>query len=207
MAADKILYVKPSKQAKVVGRTEIRVQDLAELEGEPKLVEQMLPVVVLHLKGDREQKLYASFLDIARAIRQVNPNVTLDCVGEQDTVIMYTPQLKKPGKAAELAKVLVVCLVLFFGAMVTLMTFHNEASIPEILAQIHTLLTGQQSDRPLLLIFSYTAGILLGISCFFNHFGRKKLTDDPTPVQVEFVAYKKQIDDAIVDQLEERKQS
>ncbi len=54
----------------------------------------------------------------------------------------------------------------------------------------------------MLLIISYAAGIAIGIMSFFNHFGRKKLTDDPTPVQVEFVAYKKQIDDAVVDELE-----
>lgn len=204
MAADKILYVKPSKQAKIVGKKEVTVQDLAELEGDQKLVEQMLPVVVLRLKGDREQKLYASFLDIARAIRKVNPNVTLDCVGEQDTVIMYTPVLKKPGKFMEFLKVLLVCTILFFGGALTLMTFQNEASVPDIMRNVHTYLTGETVDRPVVLILSYTAGIALGISCFFNHFGKKKITDDPTPVQVEFVAYKKQIDDAIVDQLEEQ---
>ena len=204
MAADKILYVKPSKQAKIVGKKEITVQDLAELEGDQKLVEQMLPVVVLRLKGDREQKLYASFLDIARAIRKVNPNVTLDCVGEQDTVVMYTPVLKKAGKFMEFLKVLLVCAILLFGGALTLMTFQNEASVPDIMRNVHTFLTGETVDRPVVLILSYTAGIALGISCFFNHFGKKKITDDPTPVQVEFVAYKKQIDDAIVDQLEEQ---
>lgn len=204
MAADKILYVKPSKQAKIVGKNEITVQDLAELEGDQKLVEQMLPVVVLRLKGDREQKLYASFLDIARAIRKVNPNVTLDCVGEQDTVVMYTPVLKKAGKFMEFLKVLLVCAILLFGSALTLMTFQNEASVPDIMRNVHTFLTGETVDRPVVLILSYTAGIALGISCFFNHFGKKKITDDPTPVQVEFVAYKKQIDDAIVDQLEEQ---
>lgn len=205
MSSDKILYVKPSKQAKVVGKPEVTVQDLADLEGDQTLVEQMLPVVVLRLKGDKEQKVYASFLDIARAIRKVNPNVTLDCVGEQDTVVMYAPTQKKTGKSVEFLKVTLVCLVLFFGAMITLMTFHNEASIPEVMINIHFLLTGQETERPLVLILSYAAGVALGISCFFNHFGKKKLTDDPTPVQVEFVAYKKQIDDAIVDELEDRK--
>ena len=46
-----------------------------------------------------------------------------------------------------------------------------------------------------------------GISCFFNHFGKKKLTDDPTPVQVQFVQYKKEVDDAVIDELEEQQRS
>ena len=203
MSVDKILYVKPSKQAKVVGKPEVTVKDLAQLEGDQKLVEQMLPVVVMRMKGGQAQKVYASFLDIARAIRKVNPNVTLECVGELDTVVMYVPELKKPKKSVEFLKVAVVCFVLFWGSMLTLMTFHNEASIPEVFSNIHLLLTGEATERPLVLILSYASGIAFGISCFFNHFGKKKLTDDPTPVQVEFVSYKKQIDDAIVDELEE----
>lgn len=206
MSADKTLYVKPSKQAKVVGKKEITVQDLAKLEGEKTLVEQMLPVVVMRVKGDKEQKLYASFLDIAKAIRKVNPNVTLDCVGETDTMIMYSPTLKQPKKSVEFLKVLIVCLILFFGSALAIMTFHNDASVPDVLKVVHTLLTGEETDRPVVLIISYAAGIAIGIMSFFNHFGKKKITDDPTPVQVEFVAYKKQIDDAVVDELENQQQ-
>lgn len=203
MSADKTLYVKPSKQAKVIGKKEITVQDLAKLEGDQTLVEQMLPVVVMRVKKpDQEQKLYASFLDIAKAIRKVNPNVTLDCVGELDTMIMYAPQMKQPKKGVEFLKVLLVCVILFFGSALAIMTFHNDASVPDVLKIVHTIFTGEETDRPLLLIISYAAGIAIGIMSFFNHFGRKKLTDDPTPVQVEFVAYKKQIDDAVVDELE-----
>lgn len=203
MSADKTLYVKPSKQAKVIGKKEITVQDLAKLEGDQTLVEQMLPVVVMRVKKpDQEQKLYASFLDIAKAIRKVNPNVTLDCVGELDTMIMYAPQMKQPKKGVEFLKVLLVCVILFFGSALAIMTFHNDASVPDVLKIVHTIFTGEETDRPVLLIISYAAGIAIGIMSFFNHFGRKKLTDDPTPVQVEFVAYKKQIDDAVVDELE-----
>ncbi len=205
MSAEKIVYVKPTKQAKVVGKPEVTVEDLAQLEGDRNLVKELLPVVVMKLKGGQEQKVYASFLDIARAIRQVKPDIALECVGELDTVVMYAPKLKEAKKSVEFLKVAVVCFVLFWGSMLTLMTFHNEASIPEVFTNIHMLLTGEEVERPLVLILSYAAGIALGITCFFNHFGKKKLTDDPTPVQVEFVSYKKQIDDAIVDELEEQR--
>ena len=97
--------------------------------------------------------------------------------------------------------------MLLVGSALTLMTFHNEASIPAILCNVHTLLTGEETERPMLLIVSYAAGIFLGISCFFNHFGKKKLTDDPTPVQVQFVQYKKEVDDAVIDELEEQQGS
>ena len=204
MAMDPVIYVKGAKEAKLVGRTQVLVQDLAKLEGDPDVVKELLSLEVLKLAGGRAQKTYAGFLDIARAIRQVYPKVILECVGEPDTVISYVPYRKNGSRYAEWAKVILICFVLFWGSMLTLMTFHNEASIPEVFVNVHRLLTGEETERPILLIVSYAVGIALGIGCFFNHFGKKKLTDDPTPVQVEFVSYKKQIEDAIVDQLEDK---
>ena len=38
----------------------------------------------------------------------------------------------------------------------------------------------------------------LGIIVFFNHFSKKKLTTDPTPIHVEMRNYEKQINEAII---------
>lgn len=147
MSADKIVYVKPTKQAKVVGNPEVLVKDLAQLEGDQEVVRRLLPVVVMRLKGGEAQKVYASFLDIARAIRRAEPEITLECVGELDTVIMYVPQLKQTKKSVEFLKVALVCFVLFWGSMLTLMTFHNEASIPEVFTNIHLLPTKKRQPK------------------------------------------------------------
>ena len=81
MSAGKIVYVKPTKQTKVVGKPEVRVKDLAQLEGDQEVVRRLLPVVVMRLKGGEAQKVYASFLDIARAIRRAEPEVTHTATG------------------------------------------------------------------------------------------------------------------------------
>ena len=46
---------------------------------------------------------------------------------------------------------------------------------------------------------SYCIGLGLGIVIFFNHVGRKKITPDPTPIQVEMRKYETDIDTTFIE--------
>ena len=45
----------------------------------------------------------------------------------------------------------------------------------------------------------YSIGLFLGIMIFFNHLGRKKITHDPTPIQVEMRTYEKDVDTTFIE--------
>ena len=45
----------------------------------------------------------------------------------------------------------------------------------------------------------YSIGLFLGIMVFFNHVGRKKITHDPTPIQVEMRTYEKGVDTTFIE--------
>ena len=84
------------------------------------------------------------------------------------------------------------------------MTFHTDAAVPDVFVQVNKIFTGEEVTRPVLLIASYSVGIAVGIIVFFNHFNKKKITDDPTPVEVEFASYQKQVDECMVDILSDQ---
>lgn len=46
---------------------------------------------------------------------------------------------------------------------------------------------------------TYSIGIGLGVLIFFNHFMGKKLTADPTPMEVEMRAYEDQVDTTVLE--------
>ena len=46
---------------------------------------------------------------------------------------------------------------------------------------------------------SYCIGLGIGILIFFNHVGRKKITHDPTPIQVEMRKYETDLDTTFID--------
>ena len=45
----------------------------------------------------------------------------------------------------------------------------------------------------------YCLGLAVGILVFFNHIGKKKITSDPTPIQVEMRKYEKDVDTAFIE--------
>ena len=46
---------------------------------------------------------------------------------------------------------------------------------------------------------TYAIGLAVGITVFYNHFGPKKITKDPTPIETEMRKYENEINDALVD--------
>ena len=50
-----------------------------------------------------------------------------------------------------------------------------------------------------ILELSYCIGLPIGIMVFFNHFNRRKLIMDPTPIHVEMRSYEKQVNEAIIE--------
>ena len=46
---------------------------------------------------------------------------------------------------------------------------------------------------------SYCIGVTVGILVFFNHVGKKKLTPDPTPIQVQLRKYEQDVDTTFIE--------
>ena len=204
MPQSQTIYVKAKKQAKIVKKRQVSIGDVADLEGDPVLVSKIKDLTVTQLKEKAKHSVLISILDIAKTIRQNMDNVSVVSVGASDTVIMYKPDMKRPSPAVEAIKIIFVCFILFFGAALAIMTFHTDAAVPDVFIQVNKIFTGEEVSRPVLLIISYSVGIAVGIIVFFNHFSKKKITDDPTPVEVEFAAYQKQVDDCMVDILSDQ---
>ena len=71
-----------------------------------------------------------------------------------------------------------------------------------LFSQIYTLVTGNVSSGFTILEISYSVGIGLGVLFFFNHFGKRKLTDDPTPMQVQMRIYEDDVNKTIMEEME-----
>ena len=50
----------------------------------------------------------------------------------------------------------------------------------------------------------YCIGLAVGIILFFNHIGKRKLSDDVTPIQVEMDKHNKDTWNTIIDKVKEK---
>lgn len=87
------------------------------------------------------------------------------------------------------------------------MTFQTDAALPSAFEQLYIIFLGDTKLQPYLIEIPYAIGIAVGIIVFFNHFSKKRLTDDPTPIEVELRSYEVQVEDSIIEELLNEKES
>ena len=90
-------------------------------------------------------------------------------------------------------KVLAVCLISFFGSVFAMMTFNEDVSALDSFRKVYTWVMGSAPTGSTVLELSYSLGLGVGIIGFFNHIGKKKLTQEPSPVEVEMSGYDQQV--------------
>ena len=162
----------------------VYLQDIAALSmSDPKILNRLrvMPVIVLDVKKPGRYVMSVSDLIITYRISSAT------------------------GKILRYVKILFVCLVSFFGASFSIMTFNNDVDMGSLFSQFYTLVTGKSSSGFTILEISYSIGIGLGVLIFFNHFGHLKLSDDPTPMQVQMRLYEDDINTTIIEDISRNK--
>ena len=71
--------------------------------------------------------------------------------------------------------------------------------IIKLFSQIYQLMTGIKPQGSTILELSYSIGLTIGILLFFNHFGKKKFSVDPTPLEVQMRTYENEIQTTLVE--------
>ena len=56
----------------------------------------------------------------------------------------------------------------------------------------------KKSTGVMILEVSYSVGLILGVTLFFNHFGKRKVTLDPTPIEVQMRLYEDQVETTVI---------
>ena len=79
------------------------------------------------------------------------------------------------------------------------MAFNNDIGIKKLFGQVYELVTGQETDGFTILEITYSIGITVGILIFFNHFGKKRFTVDPTPMEVQMRLYENDIQTTLAE--------
>ena len=146
-----------------------------------------------------------SILKIIACIHEKYPGLEVQNLGEQDIIITYEEQ-KTPGMVWHVIKTVIVVLITFCGAAFSIMAFNNDVSTSRLFSQIYEYVTGDVSDGFTILEVSYSVGITVGILVFFNHFGKKRFTVDPTPMEVQMRLYENDIQTTLVEDASRREQ-
>lgn len=202
-----ILYIKGDRDVELT-KTEVTVGDILSLECSDKTVIpkiKSIKLVKFSEQGKKQQRVVVSVLKIIACIHEQYPNLDIQNLGETDIILTYENQ-NTSGNITHLLKTAVVVVLVFCGSAFSIMAFHNDVSITKLFSQIYLALTGVESDGYTILEVSYSIGIIIGILGFFNHFGKKRFTVDPTPLEVQMRLYENDIQTTLVEDASRRKE-
>lgn len=208
MSTKETLHLKIDKNTVVTDR-HVTLQDIAKMEctNEAALRQLKQKKIYSFSKEEEAEKkntlVVFSVLKIIECIHEDYPNLDVSNEGESDFIIEYVKTQKKPVWISRV-KTAALCVLIFFGAAFTIMAFNNDVGVPEVFDKFYYQVMGTQSDGVTELEICYSIGLAAGIMIFFNHIGHKKITHDPTPIQIEMRKYENDLDTAFINNAERR---
>ena len=198
MSSDRILYIKGDRDIEVT-KPDVTLGDILSMECADKTVLPRIKALrIVKLKKTGQQRCVISILKIIERIHEEYPGIQIENMGETDIIVTYEDQ-KTPPMAWHILKTAFVAAVTFFGAAFSIMAFNNDVDVTKLFGQLHELVTGQETSGFTILEITYSIGITVGILIFFNHFGKKRFTVDPTPMEVQMRLYENDIQTTLAE--------
>lgn len=202
-ANDETIYIKIDRNVLVYDRN-VTLGDIASVTSSNEaMLRQVKQKKLYTFQEDSKNskkipRVIFSVLRIVELVHEDYPNAEIENEGEADFIIEY---IKNPIQSqwTSYLKVVVLSLVMFFGGAFTIMSFNNDIGITELFGQFYYQVMGKTSSGFTELEISYCIGLAVGILVFFNHFGKKKITPDPTPIEVQLRKYEQDVDDTYIE--------
>jgi len=194
----KVVYLKIERHVEVKNK-EILIKDIGKVYCDNyNLAEKIKNINFYTFNVNYNEKRTVSSMVVIQSIYEhIEEPILISSIGENDFVINYVTEDKEK-KAITFLKVLFVMAVTFFGSVFAIMTYNEDVGVSGVFDKIHYIIIGSERNGAGILELTYALGIAVGIIIFFNHFGKKKLTKDPTPMEIEMEKYEADICDTLI---------
>lgn len=195
------IYIKPEKKIPLFECSEILLGDICHVSAPKDIYTEIKNLRLMSINSGEKKNYLISVLDIINTIKTAYPELTVINVGETDSIVIYAPKKHKKNFLLHAVKIFFVTIILFAGSATAIMSFHSDAQMPEIFKTYYKIFFGEEKETPLIIDIPYSIGLAVGIIVFYNHFAGKKISDDPTPIQVELSVYDTDVTDTLINQL------
>ncbi len=155
---------------------------------------------------NKKTKIIISLLKIIEILSNSFDNIEIQNIGDEDIILIYAPP-EKHEKLKEYISTCFICLVAFFGGGYAIMAYNTDAGAKELFSYLSMLFLGNGTSGVTCLVITYSIGLTLGMILFFNHLGNKKLSADPTPLEVQMRLYENDLCTTIIKNSSRNNQS
>ena len=191
------LYIKAEKNIQI-SHAQVIMDDIAKLYCSDKhVLASVKQMPVMDFTDYQTKHCAVSVLKLIELLKKAHSHLEVINLGESDLLLEYKTGV--PGRLWQYTKIALICLITFFGTGFTIIAFHNDIGIRDVFMEIYFLVTGEESSGFTILEISYSIGLAIGIITFFNHVGGRRLSTDPTPIEVSMRNYEDDVNNTMVE--------
>ncbi len=184
------VYIRLCHRVQVRPHEIILLKDIAQMIADESICEQLMNLPIYKVTEKDQNIIVIDMMKVIQSINRMDKNLDIQTIGPTEVIIEVMVKKRK----ISLPFFLLVWLLLFFGAALTIMNFHEDVSMQRVQLRIYTLMTGEVDKKPLIFQIPYSIGLGLGMILFFNHLFKKRLNEEPSPLEVEMFNYQMDLD-------------
>ncbi len=196
-----IIYIRMRNRVQVKQNQQVKIKDVARIIGAGEKLKMVEEQILHKVTSEDKNIIIIDLTQMIENIQSIDPSLEIQTFGPSQTIIEVIYEKKK----VSILSFIAVWLLLFFGAMMTIMNFHVDVSMGEVHQKLFTIITGKVDEKPLLIQVPYSIGLGLGMILFFNHFFKKRFNEEPSPLEIEMFNYQQDLDQYVI--LNENKES
>lgn len=189
-----IVYLRMRQHIRMKENEIIRLGDLAELAAPRDLSDLLAGLTIHKISRNDEKFVVIDVMQVLRAIQEFQENIDVQTVGSSQTIV----EILYPKKSLAPVYFIGVWFLLFIGAGLAIMNFHEDVSMQAVHQKIYKIITGEENPHPLIMQIPYSFGLGIGMILFFNHLFRKRLNEEPSPLEIEMFNYQQDLDRYVI---------
>lgn len=196
-----MIYIRMRNRVHVKLNQKVKIKDIARIIGKDETVKPLEEKILLTVRKEDQNIIIIDLVQMIETIQAIDQSIEIQAIGPAQTIIEVVYDKRK----VSFLNFAAVWLLLFLGAIMTIMNFHVDVSMGEVHQKLFTIITGKVDEKPLLIQIPYSIGLGLGMILFFNHFFQKRFNEEPSPLEVEMFNYQQDLDQYVI--LNENKES
>ena len=198
---EKTVYIRLRHRVFIQPNDKILLKDIAQIIAEDALHKQISDRVLYQVTAEDRNILIIDVMHVVEEIKKIDSTIDIQMIGPSQAIIEVVYKKRKISPIF----FLIIWFLLFFGSMLTIMNFHEDVSMQDAHQRLYKIITGKNVAKPLMFQIPYSFGLGLGMILFFNHVFKKRINEEPSPLEVEMFNYQQDLDRYVV--MHENKES
>ncbi|MDQ0157230.1 stage V sporulation protein AA [Robertmurraya andreesenii] len=187
---EETIYIRMRHRVQIRPNDTVLLKDIAQIIAHERIHQDLQNLKVYTFKAQDNNIIIIDVMEVIEKITRAFNSVEVQAIGPSQSIIEVIYQKKR----MSVPFFVLTWLLLFFGSALAIIYFHEDVSMQATQQKIYTIITGRVEARPLIFQIPYSIGLGLGMILFFNHVFRKRLNDEPSPLEVEMFNYQQDLD-------------